>query len=178
MSLRRASSGEQCMLALMLGIAGHITNDSLIFIDEPEISLHPKWQEEFMPLLIKIFSNYSNCHFLIATHSPQIISQLEDDNCFITSLTENIIYHAKDFRNMSSDFQLAELFGAPGTKNEYITRLAFSLLSKLKSNKKVNNQLAEDLFKLRSFMNILPADDPTKELIQTVNEVYEFYASH
>ena len=36
MSLRRASSGEQCMLVIMLGIAGNINDGSLIFIDEPE----------------------------------------------------------------------------------------------------------------------------------------------
>ena len=32
MSLRRASSGEQCMLLIMLGIAGNIQDNSLIFI--------------------------------------------------------------------------------------------------------------------------------------------------
>ncbi|WP_312057866.1 AAA family ATPase [Acinetobacter courvalinii] len=177
-SLRRASSGEQCMISLILGIAGHITNNSLIFIDEPEISLHPKWQEEFMPLLIEIFKAYKGCHFLIATHSPQIISQLNDNNCFITSLTENKAYPAKDFNNMSSDFQLAELFEAPGIKNEYITRLAFSLLSKLKTNKKINHELKSDLSKLISFKDNLDHNDPTIELIQSVQEVFNFYASH
>ncbi|EEF93807.1 hypothetical protein CATMIT_01556, partial [Catenibacterium mitsuokai DSM 15897] len=50
-SLRSASSGEQCMLVLMLGIAGYIEDGSVILIDEPEISLHPEWQEDFMDLL-------------------------------------------------------------------------------------------------------------------------------
>ena len=73
MSLRRASSGEQCLLVMILGIAGHISHNSLILIDEPEISLHPSWQARFMDLIINIFKNYHECHFIIATHSPQIV---------------------------------------------------------------------------------------------------------
>lgn len=178
MSLRRASSGEQCIISLILGIAGNIKDNSLIFIDEPEISLHPKWQEYFMPLLIKIFSSYKGCHFFIATHSPQIISNLKSENCFVISLTENLIFPAAEFNNMSSDFQLAELFKTPGIKNEYISRLAFSLLSKLKTVKKFDREIIEDLEKLVSFKQYLKDNDPTNELIDTVNEVYNFYASN
>ncbi|MGR2836454.1 AAA family ATPase, partial [Vibrio vulnificus] len=63
-----ASSGEQCLALMLLGIASQIEDGSLICIDEPEISLHPEWQEEFIPLLESLFSNYTGCHFLIATH--------------------------------------------------------------------------------------------------------------
>lgn len=177
-SLRRASSGEQCIISLILGIAGNIKDNSLIFIDEPEISLHPKWQEYFMPLLMKVFSSYKGCHFFIATHSPQIISNLKSENCFIISLTENTIFPAIDFNNMSSDFQLAELFKTPGIKNEYINRLAFSLLSKLKNNKNSNKEIKAELEKLLSFKVYLKNNDPTNELIDTVKEVYSFYASN
>lgn len=177
-SLRRASSGEQCIISLILGIAGNIKDHSFIFIDEPEISLHPKWQEYFMPLLMKVFSSYKGCHFFIATHSPQIISNLKNENCFIISLTENTIFPAVDFNNMSSDFQLAELFKTPGMKNEYISRLAFSLLSKLKNSKNSNKEIKSELEKLLSFKEYLKNNDPTIELIDTVKEVYNFYASN
>jgi len=46
--------------------------NSIILIDEPEISLHPKWQTEIM----KIYANIGkNNQFIITTHSPFIISQ-------------------------------------------------------------------------------------------------------
>ncbi|MCH7338427.1 AAA family ATPase [Acinetobacter higginsii] len=178
MSLRRASSGEQCIISLILGIAGNIKDNSLIFIDEPEISLHPKWQEYFMPLLMKVFNSYKGCHFFISTHSPQIISNLKSENCFVISLTENLIFPADEFNNMSSDFQLAELFKSPGIKNEYISRLAFSLLSKLKTVQKFDREIIKDLEKLVSFKKHLKDNDPTNELIDTVKEVYNFYASN
>lgn len=177
-SLRRASSGEQCIISLILGIAGNIKDNSLIFIDEPEISLHPRWQEYFMPLLMKVFSSYKGCHFFIATHSPQIISNLKSENCFVISLSENKISPSKEFNNMSSDFQLAELFKTPGIKNEYISRLAFSLLSKLKNSKNSNKDIQFELDKLLSFKDYLGNNDPNNELIDTVKEVYNFYASN
>ncbi|WP_217906120.1 AAA family ATPase [Vibrio natriegens] len=178
MSLRRASSGEQCMLVMMLGIAGHITDSSLILIDEPEISLHPKWQENFTSLLIDVFSEYKNCQFIIATHSPQIVSNLRASSCFITSITKRKVYPADKFSKQSSDFQLAELFDAPGNKNEYITRLSFSLLSKVKNQKCVYSEDKEQLRHLMNFLPDLRKDDAVYELIMTIKEVVGFYASN
>lgn len=178
MSLRRASSGEQCMLVIMLGIAGHITDRSLVFIDEPEISLHPKWQEEFMPLLIKTFSPYKQCQFFIATHSPQIIAKVTDKNCFVTSLSNNCIYSPSFFRNKSADFQLAELFEAPGFKNEYITRKAFSLLAKVKRNKCINQDDQIEIKKLTDLAMLMDKQDPTYELIASIKELVQYYANN
>lgn len=178
MSLRRASSGEQCMLVIMLGIAGHITDKSSIFIDEPEISLHPKWQEKFMSLLIEVFSTYSGCSFYIATHSPQIISKLIEENCFITSLAKKEIYDASDYKDRSADFQLAELFDAPGSMNEYLIRMAFGLISRIKASKKVTDKDFQEIEKLKKMANKLEANDPLLELITTVFEMNEYYASN
>lgn len=177
LSLRRASSGEQCLLVLMLGIAGHITDGSSILIDEPEISLHPRWQEQFMMLLTTSFSAYKKCHFIVATHSPQIISRLREEGCFITSLSKNEIYHAEEFYNRSADYQLAELFDAPGIMNEYISRLAFNLLAKVKASKAVDSESLAELQRLKELDKQVETSDPVKELISSVVELCEFYAN-
>jgi len=177
-SLRRASSGEQCMLMLMLGIAANISDNSIILIDEPEISLHPKWQENFMPLLMSVFSGYQSCQFIIASHSPQIVSNVSKNNCFVTSISKGSIYESSYFYNKSSDFQLAELFDAPGNKNEYITRLCFSLLSKVKDNRTVDDSDLNSLKKIMSFIPILEDKDPLLDLVLSVKEVVTFYASN
>lgn len=62
------SSGQKCMILTLLNIAGSISDNSVVCIDEPEISLHPRWQKEFMKVLIEFFSDYKKCHFIIATH--------------------------------------------------------------------------------------------------------------
>lgn len=178
MSLRRASSGEQCLLVIMLGIAGHIRDNSLVLIDEPEISLHPSWQTRFMDLLINIFKNYEDCHFIIATHSPQIVARLSQDNCFITTMDDNKLHSAMDFHNKSADFQLTELFESPGIMNEYVSRISFTLLSKVKSQKELKVEDISSLSHLSSIKNLLEAGDPNIELISSVTEVCEFYASN
>ncbi|SFB54309.1 AAA domain-containing protein, putative AbiEii toxin, Type IV TA system [Pseudomonas simiae] len=178
MSLKRASSGEQCLMVLMLGIAGHITDGSIILIDEPEISLHPRWQEQFMMLLTTSFSAYKRCHFIVATHSPQIISRLRDRACFVTSLSKNEVYHAEEFYHRSADYQLAELFDAPGMMNEYISRLAFNLLAKVKASRSVDSRSAEDLFRLKELGRQVESDDPVKELIISVAELCDKYANN
>ena len=177
-SLRRASSGEQCMLMLMFGIAANISDNTVILIDEPEISLHPKWQENFMPLLMSVFSGYKSCQFIIASHSPQIVSNVSKNNCFVTSISKGKIYESSYFYNKSSDFQLAELFDAPGNKNEYITRLCFSLLSKVKNNRFVDDSDRNSLNKIISFIPLLEDKDPLLDLIFSVDEVVKFYASN
>ncbi|WP_203009209.1 AAA family ATPase [Pseudomonas paraversuta] len=176
LSLKKASSGEQCLLVLILGISGHITDNSLILIDEPEISLHPRWQEEFMELLTSSFASYHNCQFIIATHSPQIIARLRGRGCYIASLSRGVLYDAEEFHDKSADFQLAELFDAPGIMNEYISRLAFNLLAKVKHSKEVTLSSQADLSRLLQFKEQLDESDPVKELILSVAMLCEHYA--
>ncbi|RBP83570.1 hypothetical protein EBI01_07490 [Marinomonas rhizomae] len=172
-SIRRASSGEQCMMVIMLGIAGNIKNNSLIFIDEPEISLHPKWQEDFMPMLIKAFSIYSGCQFFIATHSPQIVSGMKGENCFVTDLASRKLYPASFFSGKSADFQLAEIFGSPGQMNEYLSRLCFNLIFKLRNKKEITKNDYDNLDSLEKSKKQINANDPIIALIETVEEVFK-----
>lgn len=178
LSLKKASSGEQCLLVLILGIAGHITNGAVVLIDEPEISLHPRWQEEFMTLLMSSFSGYRKCQFIIATHSPQVIARLSGKGCYIASLSRRELYDAEEFHEKSADFQLAELFDAPGIMNEYISRLAFNLLAKVKHSKRLDSDSLEELIRLQKFDQQLDENDPVKELIRSVSMLCESYADN
>jgi predicted ATPase len=178
LSLRLASSGEQCMMIMLLGIAGHIKNGALIVIDEPEVSLHPRWQEEFMPLLESCFESYSGCQFIIATHSPQIISRMSSDNSYILSLSNRELHCAKDFNRKSADYQLAELFDAPGLMNEYISRSGFNLIAKLNSRKVIDDEIASEMSKLLELKTKLESGDPVIGLIASVEGLFAHYASN
>ncbi len=178
MSLRRASSGEQCMMVLMLGIAGHITDGSLILIDETEISLHPAWQDRFMELLMRAFSGFRRCQFVVATHSPQIVASLQDENCYILSLSRHELYSSTQFANRSVDYQLAELFDAPGIRNEYISRLAFNLLAKVKARKKITNTEIDQLSHLKGLVRSVDRNDPLIELVDSVSAVCSIYENN
>ncbi len=71
------SSGEKHMLVVFYELLFETKPDSLILIDEPELSLHVAWQQDFLDNLFKI-SEVNNMEFLIATHSPQIINDKWD----------------------------------------------------------------------------------------------------
>ncbi|HCR3161646.1 TPA: ATP-binding protein, partial [Escherichia coli] len=77
--LSHASSGELSFIALLVHIAFCINNRSFIFIDEPENSLHPKWQSEYFELLMGVIG-YNECTTVVATHSPLIISSISESN--------------------------------------------------------------------------------------------------
>lgn len=67
------SAGEKQMLSFLCYNAFY--SDTVIFIDEPELSLHPDWQRRLFPTLLK--QQPSN-QFIVATHSPFIYSKYED----------------------------------------------------------------------------------------------------
>jgi predicted ATPase len=69
----KLSAGEKQMLSFICYNA--FSQDSVFFIDEPEISLHVDWQRTLFPTLI---SQSSNNQFFVATHSPFIYSKYED----------------------------------------------------------------------------------------------------
>ncbi|AKB86184.1 AAA family ATPase [Methanococcoides methylutens] len=72
LSPTKLSSGEQQELVLFYELLFHVDPESLILIDEPEISLHVLWQQQFLRDLQSI-TELAGFDILIATHSPQII---------------------------------------------------------------------------------------------------------
>jgi predicted ATP-binding protein involved in virulence len=72
------SSGEQHMLVLFSELLFRVESNSLVMIDEPEISLHVTWQKQFLRDLQGV-TELASFDVLIATHSPQIISDRWDE---------------------------------------------------------------------------------------------------
>jgi len=70
-SLELLSSGEKQILVLLT----HLSFDSghLFILDEPELSLHPKWQDEFLAAVDKLMA--PRTQLIIATHSPAIVGK-------------------------------------------------------------------------------------------------------
>lgn len=71
------SSGEQHELVLLYEMLFKVGPNSLILIDEPELSLHIVWQQKFLKDLGQI-TRLVGFDILIATHSPDIINDRWD----------------------------------------------------------------------------------------------------
>ena len=84
--LHQLSDGERGLLALVfdltrrLAIANPESDNpiaegvALVLIDEIELHLHPKWQRDVIKRLPTIFKS---CQFVITTHSPQVIGEVQ-----------------------------------------------------------------------------------------------------
>jgi predicted ATP-binding protein involved in virulence len=77
LSLTDLSSGEQHEVVLLYELIFKTNPNTLVLIDEPEISLHVTWQKEFLSDLLKILE-LQKMQVIVATHSPQIINDRWD----------------------------------------------------------------------------------------------------
>ena len=78
MSIENLSSGEkQIVFRGGFLLQNQKTSEgAVILVDEPELSLHPKWQIEILSFLKKLFTNsegQQTSQLIVATHSPFII---------------------------------------------------------------------------------------------------------
>jgi predicted ATPase len=69
------SSGERHLIILFFNMLFNTHQNSLVLLDEPELSLHISWQIRFIEKLNEIlkFEEKQDVQILIATHSPEII---------------------------------------------------------------------------------------------------------
>jgi len=72
------SSGEQHIVLLGYFLVFLASTESLILIDEPELSLHLKWQRKFLKNILNLTKS-QNIKFLVATHSPAISTPYEEN---------------------------------------------------------------------------------------------------
>lgn len=64
------SSGEKQMLAILLTVLVEDRKPYVLFMDEPEVSLHFEWQKRLIELILKL---NPNVQLIVATHSPAVI---------------------------------------------------------------------------------------------------------
>ena len=76
-SLSNLSSGEKQLLILYSQLLFDVQPDTLVMIDEPELSMNVVWQRNFLKDLQRIVE-LRNFDVLIATHSPMIIDEKWD----------------------------------------------------------------------------------------------------
>ena len=70
------SSGERCLFNL-ISLLGGTEKSGPIYVDEPELSLHPAWQLKMKELVLKII-RYSGRQLFFASHSPDIVIPFTD----------------------------------------------------------------------------------------------------
>lgn len=74
------SSGEKQMLAILLTVLVEDNQPYVLFMDEPEVSLHIEWQKRMIDLCLEL---NPNVQIILTTHSPAVVM-----NGWVDSVTE------------------------------------------------------------------------------------------
>lgn len=64
------SSGEKQMLVILLTVLVEDHQPYVLFMDEPEVSLHIEWQKRLIELIVEL---NPNVQIILTTHSPAVI---------------------------------------------------------------------------------------------------------
>lgn len=101
------SEGEK-QLILSVGLSLVFNTGNLLFLlDEPDVSLHPKWQQEFVPQLISGLNDESMA--LVATHSPILIGNLQRSHVHVIKngeiISNNYMFsYGRDVNSILEDY--------------------------------------------------------------------------
>ena len=74
------SSGEKQMLAILLTVLVEDNQPYVLFMDEPEVSLHIEWQKRLIDLCLEL---NPNVQIILTTHSPAVVM-----NGWVDAVTE------------------------------------------------------------------------------------------
>lgn len=163
--IAEASSGELSLVVTLLGIASSIKDGSLILIDEPEISLHPQWQSDYLGRLEEAFSSFEACHFVIATHSPTLIAGAGSSLANIVNIERSALSTEKPISGRSVDEVLVSAFGVVTRENLYLRELLVSALRGAEDGELAQAKYNKTMTGLRAVRAELPLGDSTRELI-------------
>lgn len=124
-----ASSGEQQLLSSLFGLVAEAEDDCLILMDEPELSLHPSWQTQFLDLLLEAIKGFKGCHVIIATHSALLAQRAFELKLDIVNLGSSGFRNEGGLASRPSVEQtLLETFGLAVRDSAYVSRLLLSIV--------------------------------------------------
>ena len=117
-SVDKLSEGEK-QIILSIGLSLVLNKKNILFLlDEPDISLHPKWQQDFISNFIQGLNEESMA--IITTHSPSVASDLFDNNLRLMRKGK-IITKAFKYYGKSVDEILCDYFGLESTRSKNVT---------------------------------------------------------
>ena len=172
------SSGETHLLCQLIGIMSDIEHGSIVLIDEPENSSHPNWQIKYIDWLKNIFKSYCDSHFIIATHSHFVLSDLKPEFSDIIALErgeDGLIRDVADNLNTFNwtvDDILYEVFRIRNTKNEALERDLERAIQLMEEKGEAQEGEIEAL--LTRFNNVYRGDrDPLGKFIEELKSYAE-----
>ena len=177
--LEQTSSGEYHFISTMIGIYASLKQNSIILVDEPEVSLHPNWQMRYMTFLKKIFEQFSSCQFILATHSHFLVSDLEGESSKVIGLTQGdgieVVLFNKNLNTFgwSAEEVLLKVFKVTTSRNYYVAEKLGLILDFIADEKSTKNTIKDKFFELElDKLSGLTEEDPLKTVYDKIVSEY------
>ena len=161
LNISQLSDGEKCVLAMIGDLAKRLSlanpnmdnpllGEGVVLIDEIELHMHPSWQRMILGVLKKTFPNIQ---FIITTHSPIVLSEVDDSFkiFFMNNVgNETIINDFSRLDGFDINYILEEFMGTKSRniKTEELVRSVYSAI-----NKKNKEQAVKNITKLKEITN-------------------------
>ena len=159
--INELSSGEKQLFLRTLSIKMLEPEDSIILIDEPELSLHPKWQQQ----IIKVYQSIGkNNQIIVATHSPHILGSVRSENIIILSkneenkivpITGEELYSSY---GQTSDRILEDIMGMKSARNIEVQNLLDDVRNLVSENKYKRDEFKKKYNKLENILGNSDSD--------------------
>lgn len=171
------SAGQWGLFSSLTTATLAVRNRTLLLIDEPENALHPAWQREYLAELQQALSHCKECHVVIATHSPLIVSSLGAKDADLIGLRL-----AEDHSVVAAPLEipmgwqvtdvLEDIFNLPSTRSPKIVseiETAMRLIAQgVEQNVSSLQKIAKRLIPL---LHSLPEDDVARHVISSICRV-------
>lgn len=131
-ALANASSGELMIISMLVHISSYIDKDTVILIDEPENSLHPRWQRKYIDMILDVFYLFQP-KIYVASHSPQIIP-LDNDLYKIFTPRNGVVVEV-DEKTSNNEELLSEVFGVITPENRFLSNKMVEVINDFDANK-------------------------------------------
>ena len=154
LNLNDASSGELALLTTMAHISTYITHNAFILIDEPENSLHPRWQREYVNHLYNMFYRFEP-KIILATHSPIIVSGAFESDLApsIYEVRNSEIYRIHAASTTNVEEILLEVFQLLTSENRFFSFKVNKIINEYISGEITDVDVSRQIDRLRHLSN-------------------------
>ena len=169
--INELSSGEKQLFLRTLAIKMLEPENSIIMIDEPELSLHPKWQQKIVDVYKKIGKNNQ---IILATHSPHILGSVKKESIILLVKNKNGVVEVRTGENFGNSYGqtmeriLGDIMGLETDRNPSVHELLNQVKEMVRNDNYENSEFERKYSKIK---NILVEDDRDLSLVDMDSQV-------
>lgn len=181
-SINIPSAGQWNLFSSLVSLSLVAEDQSLVLIDEPENTLHPRWQREYLDDVLSGLENYKGCQVIIATHSPLLASSLRRGRDHLVRLVKranNVYGELIDTPDgWTANDVLEGAFELPTTRSIELATLVDNALGLIAKGAKSNQQALKTIsVKLMRYLDLLPEGDVARTIIQSILNVSDAFSA-